>query len=252
MLLKNHRRYFPNSSFVKLTVSKNNNPDINQILKRSGEFIKPLVLDRLSRIIELRNDEDFFQGLLPKKRRTNLRRAIKLLSQIGLLTTEHLQPAREEAVNESWKRFLAIYRQSWKHTSARSITGTLAEHNFFHQIFRRFSREQKLYCSFLKLNDMDIAVSWSVKHGNTCYGLQTAYITDYENASPGAICMTEHLIDYFSHSGKRFDLMGEHPYKNKISNLATSYCDYYLFFNGPYSTILHKLSRFSPLPFRQL
>jgi|GEM_PF-6062018 len=251
-LLENPRIYFPGSSYIKLTASGNNIPQINQIIKQSVHSVTPLVLNRNSRIIDLENDQDFFQDVLPKKQRTNHRRSIKLLSGEGKLSFEHLKPINGNTLKECWERFLAVYQQSWKHTSPRSITGVSSEYSFFNKIFQHFSNEQNLYCSFLMLNEKDVAVSWSVKYGKVGYGLQTAYVNRYENASPGAICMTEHLIDYFRNNGKRFDLMGEHIYKNKISNLAVPYCDYYLFFNGPYSTILRKLSRFSPLQFQQL
>lgn len=251
LLIRDYETHFPDSSFVKLTASGRSIEKVNQLFRSLKDSIQVLMLDRNSRLIELNKGQDFLQDILPKKRRTNYRRSLKLLSEGEEPIFEHLYPQTEAVIENCWKRFLEIYRQSWKHTSPRSITSVSAEKQFFHQVFRQFAREKKLYCSFLKLNAQDIAMSWSVEHGNSCYGLQTAYLSEFERSSPGATCMIEHLSNYFKNGGSRFDLMGEHAYKNQISNLSMPYCDYYLFFNTPYSTILRMLSRYSPLRFRK-
>lgn len=197
--------------------------------------------------------EDLLKIIFSKKRRHEYRRMEKRMREKFPLQTVHSDnDYNSESLDGYWKRFITVYKNSWKIKSHRSISEMPAEHNFYYELFKSYGQHRRLFLSFLQDGERDIAALWSVEHCGIIYPLQVVYDRDYGLYSPGTYLIQAHLLRLIQHGFKRFNYMGPQTIKQYFGNSANLYYDINILNRDVYSRFLRYIARFSRKPLTPL
>jgi len=197
--------------------------------------------------------EDLLKIIFSKKRRHEYRRMEKRMREKFPMQTIHVDNSYNPAsLDGYWKRFIDVYKKSWKIKSHRSISEIPAEHNFYYALFKGYGQQQRLFLSFMQDGERDIASLWSVEHYGKIYPLQITYNRDYGSYSPGTYLIQDHLLKLIKNGYHQFNYMGSQTIKQYFGNTVNLYYDINILNRDLYSQLLHHMARFSRKPLAPL
>lgn len=146
--------------------------------------------DRAMLSSNLGPDEYLAQAMSTKKRK-ELRRQHKRLSELGDLTFERLEGAQGL---EAWvEQFLTLEAAGWKGEAGSALKSDEASYAFFADTMFGSANAGKLERLALKLDGKPIAMLANFLTAPGAYSFKTAFDEDYARFSPGLLLQIENL-----------------------------------------------------------
>ena len=151
---------------------------------------------RIDRALLVRNAsaEEYLSAALSGKKRKDLRRLERRLSEIGKLTFVRLDHGR--APSDSIDEFLRLELSGWKGRSGTAFAATTGGSEFFHTILAEAGARDRLRLSALRLDGRLVAGFCVLTAGDGAYAFRISFDESYAKFSPGtllAIKDLEHL-----------------------------------------------------------
>lgn len=135
--------------------------------------------------------EDYLAKAMSAKKRKELRRQKKRLSELGDLTFERLEGT---GCIESWiEQYLALEASGWKGDAGSALNGNAASHAFFADAMYAAAQAGKLERLTLRLDGKPIAMLANFLTSPGAFSFKTAFDEDFARFSPGLLLQIENL-----------------------------------------------------------
>lgn len=134
-------------------------------------------------------------------------------------------------IQDSFIRFVAIEKDSWKRGKPFTVGGKSYQRSFYQDLFSRFAKHKMISIYFLSVDGKDISGQIIYHFNNMSYSVQIAYRQEYADYSPGIVLekmVLKHLLK--SDLYHEIDMLGmqkrygDQPHKK---HLATNKRDTY-------------------------
>lgn len=162
--------------------------------KTLAEISRPsAIVERKERAMLASNlsAQDYLERSLTTKRRKELRRLHKRLSEMGELTFERLE---DTECLEPWiEQYLTLEAAGWKGDAGSALKSDKATYAFFADIMYGSAQAGKLERLALRLNGKPIAMLANFLTSPGAYSFKTAFDEDYARFSPGLLLQLENL-----------------------------------------------------------
>ncbi len=135
--------------------------------------------------------EDYLAEAMSAKKRKELRRQKKRLSEIGDLTFERLEGT--ECLEPWIEQFLTLEAAGWKGEAGSALKDNAASYGFFADTMYACAHEGKLERLALRLNGKPIAMLANLISSPGSFSFKTAFDEDYARFSPGLLLQIENL-----------------------------------------------------------
>lgn len=137
------------------------------------------------------NSEDYLAKAMSAKKRKELRRQHKRLSELGNLTFERLE---DTTCLDPWiEQFLTLEAAGWKGEAGSALKDNTATYAFFADTLSAAANEGKLERLALRLDGKPIAMLANFLTAPGAYSFKTAFDEDYSRFSPGLLLQLENL-----------------------------------------------------------
>lgn len=137
------------------------------------------------------NPQDYLAKAMSTKRRKELRRQKKRLSELGDLTFERLEGG--ECLEPWIEQFLSLEAAGWKGEAGSALKSNPATYAFFADTIYSSAQAQKLERLALRLDGKPIAMLANFLTSPGAYSFKTAFDEDYSRFSPGLLLQIENL-----------------------------------------------------------
>lgn len=135
--------------------------------------------------------DDYYAATVRGKKRKELRRQAKRLSELGQVTFGHWQDATGL---EPWiTEFLALERRGWKGKNGSALDCNPATQSFFSKMLKGAADEGRLERHDIRLDDMPLAMLINLHSGSASFSFKTAFDEEYARFSPGVLLQLENL-----------------------------------------------------------
>lgn len=162
--------------------------------------------------ISLVGSFDAFQASLSSKRRTTLRRHLRHLTALGVVSIEEVSDPAQ--VSKAIADGLRLESAGWKGEAGTAIAGSECLERFYSLIAERAARSGTLSLLFLKTGDTRIAFAYCLRHRRTLYVLKTGYDPQYATYSPFNVLLMLAIESAFNKGFETLDLLGgDDPWK---------------------------------------
>jgi D-aspartate ligase len=199
-----------NSSF--LTVLREQYPAFSKSL-----YMEERLVDYCSVIDLPATWEEYLQSL-SKKRRGNLRRAMKLL------TGNHhkLEFKKYNVDDDLQNQLLVLFKIHEKRWQAKNIRSKFIEpeaREFYLDVSKAFHQNNWLDLSFLEIDGKPVSVEWGFNYNNIHWAMTGAFDPGYSDYSVGNLHMMKLIEDTIQNKLKKYDLLtGTENYKSLWTN----------------------------------
>ena len=187
-----------------------------------------------------------YQAALRPKHRTNLRRRMRRLSELGPVAMERVACGGdlESALDDGF----ALEGAAWKQDNGTAICSDAAVRQFYREIARRFAANDWLEMHFLKLRDRRIAFQLAVSYGDKAFSLKPGYDPQLAAYSPSNLLCMLFLEHLFECRKREYDFLGvEEEWKMQWAQETRAH--YWLFiFSGSLTSSLMYLAKFRMMP----
>ncbi|MEM1051207.1 MAG: GNAT family N-acetyltransferase [Pseudomonadota bacterium] len=168
---------------------------LNQALENVlGELGRPTaIVERTERamLASSLSAADYLSSAMSAKKRKELRRQRKRLSEMGELTVERLEGTQRL---EPWiEQFLTLEAAGWKGNAGSALKGDESSYAFFADTMCGASRVGKLERLALRLDEKPIAMLANFLTSPGAYSFKTAFDEKYARFSPGLLLQLENL-----------------------------------------------------------
>lgn len=135
--------------------------------------------------------EDYFEQSLPNKKRKELRRQMRRLSEIGELQIERVGSAEDISI---WAdRFLALEAASWKGREGTALANDPASARFFRESLTGAARLDRVEGLSLLLDGEPIAMLATFLTPPGAFSFKTTFDERFARFSPGVLLQKENL-----------------------------------------------------------
>ncbi len=168
---------------------------VRAIAERDG---RPLaVLNAHSRAMLVRGSASkVLRAGLPTRRRKELARQMRRLSDLGPLAVETIVEAGQVRVH--FEEFLTLEMAGWKGRRGTALASSPASAAFAREAISNLAAVGAVRIESLRVGDRPIAVLVGLIGGATAYTWKTAYDEAFARFSPGAEIMLEAPVHFFS------------------------------------------------------
>jgi Acetyltransferase (GNAT) domain len=128
---------------------------------------------------------------LSGKRRKELRRQMKLLTEKGCVESVSLEP--EEDVRPWIEEFMQLESKGWKQQEGTAFLCKKADRDFFTEALLEGHQRNRLTMLALKLNGRPIAMKCNLKAGKGSFAFRITYDEEYAQLSPGVHLEMENI-----------------------------------------------------------
>ena len=129
------------------------------------------------------NADDYIQVALAPKRRRELERMRRRLSDLGKLETRLLGPGDHP---QPWiEQFLELEARGWKGAEQTALACAGNERGYFADIVVEAHKRRQLMMLGLFLNDRPVALKCNFRAGDGAFALKIAFDEQYDKFSPG-------------------------------------------------------------------
>jgi CelD/BcsL family acetyltransferase involved in cellulose biosynthesis len=202
-----------NSSF--LAVLREQYPAFSKSL-----YLEERLVDYCS-IIDLPATWEEYLHSLSKKRRGNLRRAMKLL------TGNHhkLEFKKYTGGDDLRNQLLVLFKIHEKRWQAKNISSKFVRpeaREFYFDVSQALSQNNWLDLSFLNIDGKPVSVEWGFNYNDIHWAMTGAFDPGYSNYSVGNLHMMKLIEDTIQNKLKKYDLLtGTENYKSLWTNCKT-------------------------------
>ncbi len=145
------------------------------------------------------------------KTRYNVRRSTRRVESAGKVGVQRV--TAQDNVREVKSIVSEIIQDSWKDPGSYSREG------FWTGLVELMHRNDWLDLHVLSISGDPSSFVLLLRYGDTAYAMQTAYVANYSNLSPGIYILTSVLERYFREKPvRRLDFITSYPYLRKLSN----------------------------------
>jgi CelD/BcsL family acetyltransferase involved in cellulose biosynthesis len=147
----------------------------------------PFVRDRFSRAVLAPDcDAETYQArAMAGKHRKELRRRLKRLGDLGVVTFSELAPTDDVA---PWlEEFLALEASGWKGREGTALGSKAADRRYFEEMARACHRAGRLGATALRLDGRAVAMQIMLRSGTAAYAFKIAYDEGFSRFSPGVL-----------------------------------------------------------------
>ena len=141
------------------------------------------------------------------KRRRDLRRTAKRLSETGRVAFEWLRPS-ERDVDSVIERAAAIEDSGWKRRQASSLLRQPEVSKFVSGIARLFAKRRRLVVAFLTVDGTAIAMQIILEFNNAWHEIKIGYDEHWRHVSPGIQLTVATLLRASAENVTRYEFMG--------------------------------------------
>lgn len=135
--------------------------------------------------------EDYLEESLTKKRRKELRRLFKRLSECGQLRLE--QREDEVSINEWIAEFLSLEAAGWKGEAGSALANTQATRGFFKEALYHAAKAGRLERLALRVDGRPVAMLANFITPPGVFSFKTAFDEEFARFSPGLLLQIENL-----------------------------------------------------------
>jgi CelD/BcsL family acetyltransferase involved in cellulose biosynthesis len=203
-------------------------PTLNQISQFAQTAQLPAALWRSANSPYVRlavDGESYFEALRPKHR-SNLRRRMRRLRELGPVAFEVVTGT--ESLDLHLLEGLKLEGAVWKDDNRTSIRSDPSVELFYKHLAARFAEKGWLCLHFLKVGERRIAFQFAVSYQNRVFLLKPGYDPSYANCSPSNLLCMQFLESAFQDGLEEFDFLGvEEEWKMQWAQATRSH--YWLF-----------------------
>jgi CelD/BcsL family acetyltransferase involved in cellulose biosynthesis len=183
---------------------------------------------------------------LRSKHRTNLRRRMRRLSELGPVSME--RAAQVEDLESVLHEGFALEGAAWKQENGTAISSDAAVRHFYRKIAERFAAKGWLETYFLKLGSKRIAFQFAVSYGDRAFSLKPGYDPQLAAYSPSNLLCMLFLEHLFESRKREYDFLGvEEEWKMQWAQGTRAH--YWLFvFSGSLTSTLIHFAKFRMMP----
>ena len=149
--------------------------------------------------------ESYCETLRPKHR-TNLRRRMRRLKELGPVEFEMVTTT--ECLDSRLAEGLKIEGEAWKDHNHTSIRSEPAVELFYRRVARRFAENGWLRLHFLKVGERRVAFQFAVSYRNRAFSLKPGYDPSFASCSPSSLLCMLFLEHAFDQGIEEYDLLG--------------------------------------------
>ncbi|MEP0392172.1 MAG: GNAT family N-acetyltransferase [Erythrobacter sp.] len=135
--------------------------------------------------------QEYLEASMTQKRRKELRRLRKRLSELGDLTFERLEG--NERLEPWIEQFLTLEAAGWKGVAGSALKSNAASYAFFADTMYGAAQARSLERLALRLDGKPIAMLVNFITAPGAYSFKTAFDEDYARFSPGLLLQIENL-----------------------------------------------------------
>jgi CelD/BcsL family acetyltransferase involved in cellulose biosynthesis len=175
---------------------------------------------------------------LPRGQRSNLKRRMKRLEEIGPVEFEQL--SNESQIDNALDEAFRMEAGTWKGAAGTAIACHQELAHFYKSIAHRASERRTLYLTFLRLNGRRIAFDLSMIYNRTLFKLKPGYLQEHHACSPGQQLTVMTIRDAFERGLAEVDFLGSAD-EWKLAWTKNVRCHYwaYIFKNNLLGKFLH-------------
>jgi len=187
-----------------------------------------------------------YYGALSKKMRSDMRRQLKRLAEMGRVEFARLHDVDD--VTDVLNTIKSIHVKCRQAQGGTSLYTNARRFRFASLILKRFGARKSLDLALLKLNDRVIAYYLGFVYDNIVYFWNTGFDPDFSRLSPGKLLLHYGIKDSFRERFRGFDFMvGEEPYKLQWTSLVRPNYELFVFKNTVRSHLLRCYYTSKPL-----
>lgn len=135
--------------------------------------------------------EDYYAASMSAKKRKELRRQHKRLTEEGALTVDRSDDAN--GIDQWIEEFLALEAKGWKGEAGSALTNAEATRKFFTQALSSAAHAGRLERLTMRLDKRPIAMLANFITAPGVYSFKTTFDEDYSRFSPGMLIQLENL-----------------------------------------------------------
>lgn len=169
---------------------------LTQVLDKTARPAATVKSEKRAMLASDMSPEDYLAGSLSTKKRKELRRQSKRLSEEGTLSFERLSNdygVCEEEVGEWARSFAWLEQKGWKGRAGSALASQNETHDLFQQALIGAAHEGRLERLCLSLDGKPIAMLANFLCGAGAFSFKTAFDEDYSRFSPGVLLQRENL-----------------------------------------------------------
>lgn len=175
-------------------------------MRGTGCRVRSYVLER-SPYVPLEGSWSEYEGRLPAKRRSNLRRLERRLRDRGKLTFEaHDGRAGLEALLDDGFR---VEASGWKGEGGTAVTSDAVTRAFYTDVARWAAARGWLRLGFLRLDGRALAFDLAIEADGVHYLLKTGYDEEWRSAAPGVLLRRDALRRAFAGGLQSYEFLGD-------------------------------------------
>ena len=190
--------------------------------------------------VRLLGDWEGYLGNLRPKHRTNLRRRMRRLQELGPVSFEMISAGDplDFVLGDGFRLEGAV----WKDSNRTAIQSDAAVEQFYRTVATRFAKKDWLKLHFLKLGDRRIAFQYAVSFKDKAFSLKPGYDPAYAQCSPSnLLCML--FLERLCQAGvTEYDFLGvEEEWKMQWAQATRAHYWLFVFSNALLPSLLYSL-----------
>jgi CelD/BcsL family acetyltransferase involved in cellulose biosynthesis len=168
--------------------------------------------------VEIDGDWDEYEGALSRNLRSNLRKSLRRLGEVGQVAfeTRDGQTDLDSLLTEGF----AIESSGWKGSRGTAIAARPETNRFYREIAAWAAGKGSLRLAFLRLDGRALAFELSIEENGVYYALKSGFDPAYRAFSPGKLLIHWTLERAFALGLDRYELAGVESYKLAWANTS--------------------------------
>lgn len=166
---------------------------LQQVCKTHGRSCDTVLSEDRALMETSSSAEAYYASTVRKKKRKELSRLKKRLSELGRLDFEQNELADEKAVENWCSEFLALEARGWKGSNGSALACHDSTRCFFEQTVHGAWKRGKLHRADLRLDGKPVAMLATLISGDQGFSFKTAYDEQLAQYSPGVLLQIENL-----------------------------------------------------------
>jgi CelD/BcsL family acetyltransferase involved in cellulose biosynthesis len=184
---------------------------IASVAMQSGQRVVTRTVEQ-SPYVEIDGDWEAFEGRLPSKRRTELRRRKRRLEELGSYEFQCLDGS--ERLAELLEEGFEVEAAGWVGRDGTPIAAKEATRVFYERVAHWAAGEGQLRLWFLRLDGKAIAFAFCLADSESLYVLKIGFDPSHSRFAPGLLLSREMLANAFETGLSTYEFLGaDEPYK---------------------------------------
>jgi CelD/BcsL family acetyltransferase involved in cellulose biosynthesis len=188
-----------------LTAGSEDAHDFATVASDEGHRVLTRTIEH-SPFVRLEGDYEDYERTLAQRRRSELRRRRRRLSERGTLSFAVETGA--ERLNSLLVEGLAVEGSGWKTEQGTAILSRPETHAFYRLVAAWAAARGSLRLAFLRLDGRAIAFHFTIEEGGSAYQLKGGYDPDFRELAPGQLLVQEMIRWAFARGLRTYEFLG--------------------------------------------